>query len=152
MSPQIMETLLGRSLIAHQRALLINPQEGHFTRHPVRQQVYPGLVYHGKNDNEKAKTLSQSVEGVLFHDLSPQDMSRLDWYEESDYARKPARVQLLDGEPQEIETQTYVWISPLQLLDLEKEWSYQEFLDQHFDAYMLRTVQPCAMEIKRLGM
>jgi gamma-glutamylcyclotransferase (GGCT)/AIG2-like uncharacterized protein YtfP len=133
MAPEVVETLLGR-LPPNQPATL----QG-YRRHPVLQQVYPGLV-EASNDN--------CVRGILFCDLQPSDWQRLDRFEDKEYTRVQVKVQAQKNDL--TDTQTYLWTDPLTKLDTSLDWDLQVFLKKHLDDYLVRTVRPCRVELDRL--
>ena len=142
-APQVIETLMGR-VPACREARLTG-----YSRHPVRQQMYPGLI---------VADSSSSCLGVLYTDLTPPELKRLDWFEDVDYARREVSVTLLDWNQKtdpsptsECPTETYVWTNPLSELDLSQEWSFEKFRDENLHHYLSRTVRPCRRELDRLG-
>ena len=131
-APEVIQTLLGR-LPKRSAARL----EG-FVRHPVKEQWFPGLISSSKH----------ITKGVLYCDLMPQEMKRLDWFEDSEYERRDVTVCLEDGSQRQ--TQVYVWTNPHAELDLSQEWSYENFREQFLDWYLENTVRPCRRELDRL--
>lgn len=103
MAPQVLHTLLGRSLSTTEQAV-IQPARlvgstttataatvaapTRYARHPVRGQVFPAVV-----ESTAATTTPSSVQGLLLPALSPGEMALLDWFESEEYTRKMVRVQ-----------------------------------------------------------
>ncbi|KAI9777243.1 MAG: hypothetical protein M1839_008973 [Geoglossum umbratile] len=99
-----------------------------FRRHKVRYADYPAILPQANG----------SVRGTLVTGLTPMDVSRLDRFEGSDYARKKVKVRTLvkagDGpediiEGEEVETEVYVWISGMDELE-DGEWDFAEFITE----------------------
>lgn len=137
-SPEVVRVLLGRELVAIRPARL----QG-YTRHPVQNYVFPGMI----------PCVGKSVEGCIYTDVSPSERKQLDWYEGDEYLRQTVQATV-DSEPSSpITVETYVWKPHLvdQLLQ-DQEWSYEEFYQQHSEWYLKNTVQPCRDEMESLGM
>lgn len=155
MSPQVIETLIGRFPGCVDACL------AGYSRHPVRGQVFPGMVRVGADHSNRQQQSSVVTAGVLYQDLTVNEMKRLDWFEDVEYTRQCVTVVQTNPvdddsssrhlQQQQQDTETYVWTNPLDELNLKMEWSYQEFLDTHLENYLRDTVQPCRVELDRLG-
>jgi gamma-glutamylcyclotransferase (GGCT)/AIG2-like uncharacterized protein YtfP len=146
MSPEVVNVLLGR-VPPHEPALL----RGGFARHPVRSQVFPGMVV------VDARKETTPIRGLLYSQLSPNEMKRLDWFEGSEYKRMDVAVETVgvnrgSKRPVPPAVNTYVWSNPIDDLDVSQDWSYERFRAQHLDWYLQNTVQPCRDELERLGL
>ena len=158
MAPQVMEALLGR-LPSNRHAVL----SGHI-RHPVRGQAFPGMIPASNPASSATKTTAAATtttQGILYIGLTPSEMKRLDWFEDVDYTRRQVVVSILESstadaasssssQVQEV-ADTYIWTNPLSELDLTQEWSFQKFCRENLASYLLRTVEPCRMELERMG-
>jgi hypothetical protein len=91
-----------------------------FRRHPVKSQVFPGLIQVRQNDVDTRNTTvtaavvtatvtaaapnTTDIHGMLYYDLSPTEMQVLDWYEgvvDGEYTRTDCHVLLVQQPPQE---------------------------------------------------
>lgn len=148
MSEEVLSCLLGRIPSMLPRVVLKN-----HSRHPVRDRVYPGVI--------PSTSTSSFVEGVLIFDLSPLEMTLLDYFEEEgiDYKRTDVQVQIPDVDTSiqstltentnsdgSLATQAYMWCKHISTLDLPKDWDYANFRQQHLDWYLSSTVKPCRVE------
>ena len=141
MAPQVIETLIGR-VPAFCQARLTG-----YIRHPVRTRMYPGMI--ASSDSRS------SCLGILYTGLTPPELKRLDWFEDTDYTRRKVSVILLetDGDQKkdppasDYPTEAYVWTNPLSELDLSQEWSFEKFRDENLQDYLARTVRPCRREL-----
>ncbi|GAX19648.1 hypothetical protein FisN_19Hu230 [Fistulifera solaris] len=133
MAPPVIQTLLGR-VPPHGTALL-----PHYRRHPVRNQVYPGMIF------EKGAM----TQGILYYGLTPKEIARLDWFEDVEYTRRPVIVTM---DAKETATETYVWTNPLSELQLDAEWSIEDFSQTHLTRFLEQTVQPCCIRLEREGL
>lgn len=86
-----------------------------FSRHPVAGEEYPGI---------RANS-GHAVDGVLYLDVSPEQLARLDAFEGAQYLRRPVTVRLADGSRQE--AQTYVFADHCLYLLQPGEWDYDAF-------------------------
>jgi hypothetical protein len=73
-----------------------------------------------------------TVRGTLVSGLTDGDIWRLDIFEGSEYARRKVRVKILDDahggvEGEEVEAETYIWISGRHRLE-DEEWDFDEFV------------------------
>ena len=170
-SPQVVRILLGRDIPAMIPARL----DGH-SRHPVINRVYPGMLKSSEKDHTKRET--SFVNGCILADVTPKEMKLLDWFEADEYERQIVHVQqLLDGSvgtrksdstiadsdnkaansatisPSFTSAAAYIWKPHLaDKLSLDEDWSYENFVETHLEAYLVRTVHPCRAEMERLGM
>jgi gamma-glutamylcyclotransferase (GGCT)/AIG2-like uncharacterized protein YtfP len=149
MSPEVVNVLLGR-VPPHEPAVL----RGDFARHPVRSRVYPGMVFVNSRKNEGAA----AVHGLLYSQLSPSEMERLDWFEGDTYKRIDVTVETVaDGNRGSsskplVTVNTYVWSNPIDELDVSQDWSYNHFRTQYLERFLQDTVQECRDELERLGL
>lgn len=138
MSPQVTETLLGR-LPKRVPSVLLRG----YIPHPVRNQVYPGLVA-----NEEKTTM-----GTLYFDLTPREMARLDWFEDVQYRRIDVTVEYYNAEStlQQCGTHTYLYIDdPKRTLDASREWSFDDFEREKLEWYLQYTVRPCRHQLDEI--
>lgn len=85
-----------------------------FCRHRVRYADYPGIV----------PQPGRSVRGLYVTGLTTANMQKLDDYESKEYRLDTVRVRL-DGDEEDTETRTYVFLFPKELED--REWDFEEF-------------------------
>lgn len=166
MAPIVMETLIGRRVQGQKVKLLPswvssesgtnNKQPYDYSRHPVRGVVYPGLV-HWKTDDivqqqqHQKPSLTSSVTGLLYSNLSDTELSILDQFEGNQYVREICNVQLIQEEsssnidhktpgPDEVhdiqQAMVYVWSNPISELDLTQDWCYATFESKHLSTYL----------------
>ncbi|KAF1962498.1 hypothetical protein CC80DRAFT_487943 [Byssothecium circinans] len=128
----------------HASLLRIRPAILHaHQRHKVRHADYPAIL---------PSTPTSSVRGTLVQGLTDGDIWRLDIFEGSEYQRQKVKVRVLeqkDGERggggdaggigdlhqreednvegEEVEAETYVWISGADALEAS-EWDFSEFV------------------------
>ncbi len=81
--------------------------------------------------------------------LTPKEIARLDWFEDVEYTRRPVIVTM---DAKETATETYVWTNPLSELQLDAEWSIEDFTQTHLTRFLVQTVQPCCIRMKREGL
>jgi gamma-glutamylcyclotransferase (GGCT)/AIG2-like uncharacterized protein YtfP len=140
-SPEVVRVLLGRELAAIRPARL----QG-YTRHPVQNFVFPGMI--------PCADKSSVVEGCIYTDVSPLERKLLDWFEGDEYLRQTVQATV-NSKPSSssMTVEAYVWKPHLvdQLLQ-DQDWSYENFCEQHSEWYLKNTVQPCRDEMERLGM
>ncbi|PKO57250.1 MAG: gamma-glutamylcyclotransferase [Betaproteobacteria bacterium HGW-Betaproteobacteria-19] len=87
-----------------------------FSRHPVRDEDYPGMV----------PASGSTVNGVLYHDVPPAALARLDTFEGSQYLRITVKVKLAEGGM--LDADTYVFRPEHAALLLPGDWDYANFL------------------------
>ena len=93
-----------------------------FRRFAVLNDTYPGLI----------ASPGGSVEGVIYHNVAPDDVARLDHFEGDDYRRIEIDAHLTDGSTQLV--QTYLMLRPQGLSDqpwLPENFALQRFLDTY---------------------
>jgi hypothetical protein len=116
---------------------------------------------------------SSSVGGLLLPStmLTPKDMTLLDYFESEEYIRKVVQVSLTkiendtddtehgedvttDGDGNDIvQAHAYIWRPDLiSRLELDQEWSFENFQSQHLEWYLNNVVRPCRSEMEQLGM
>lgn len=160
MSEEVLHCLLGRIPQMIPKVILHN-----HSRHPVRHQVYPGVI--------PSSSASAAVEGVLILDLSPIEVKLLDYFEEEgiDYKRTNLQVQIPDVNSLEtdiqtlvtnsikddnnlvsnriLKTQAYIWLKDTAALDTTQDWDFEEFRRTRLDWYLQNTVKPCRDEAEK---
>jgi hypothetical protein len=150
MAPEVVKILLGR-VPPHVSARL----QGGFARHPVRSRVYPGVVA----VDSKSEVATAPVSGLLYTQLSPSEMKRLDWFEGSEYQRMDVAVETgesvvidskLSNPAASVVAHMYVWSDPIEDLDVSQDWSYDDFRTRHLSRYLQTSVRPCLDELERL--
>lgn len=136
LAPEVIQTLIGRVPPSTPAVLL-----GSFRRHPVKNFVFPGLVRASKGD-------AQRVQGILYRDLSVNEMERLDFFEGDEYEKIECEVEKLNENNNErFATQVYLWTNPINELDLTQQWSYERFYGKNLQTYLERVVRPCREEL-----
>jgi hypothetical protein len=145
-----------------------------FRRHPVKSQVFPGLVLVRDVDNVASNTavptvVHAPVHGILYYDLTHTEMQVLDWYEgvgDDEYTRTDCHVLVPEQQQQQqqqeavvqvsVATQVYVWNTNKAehdtQLHMDRDWSYEQFRDHSLEWFLEHTVRPCREELDRLGM
>ena len=172
MSPVVMETLIQRRVVGRPVRLLpsssapstkvavtgsVEERRYDYSRHPVRTEVYPGLVHWNANNEDKSIINNKArnhVCGFLYSNLSSTEMEKLDAFEGDQYTKELCYVQLqqpikntsinnnfnemVNGNDDDdiIQAMVYVWSYPLSALDLSKDWSYQTFEEEHLATYV----------------
>jgi len=140
MAPEVVQTLIGRAPRTTPAILL-----GSFRRHPVKNFLFPGLVRAAEED-------AQRVQGILYRDLSVNEMQRFDFFEGDEYDKIACEVETLEDESkhnnkERIATQVYLWTNPMSELDLTQLWSYERFYKENLETYLERVVRPCREEL-----
>lgn len=97
-----------------------------FSRHPVRDEDYPGMVPAGDG----------KVHGVLYRDLPPSAIARLDTFEGEQYVRSAVSVMFTDGST--VEADTYLFRPEHAALLLPGDWDYARFLREGRQRFELR--------------
>jgi hypothetical protein len=144
MAPQVVKTLIGRL------PSLSGARLQGYTRHPVKGQGFPGLI--------PVSSSQRYTNGILYTDLTDPELKKMDWFEDVEYRRSDIIVSLLDETQTDSQLasaatttcQTYEWTNPLSELDLTREWSFEDFLQNDLKNFLVRTVQPCREELDRL--
>ena len=135
MAPQVMQTLVGRLPVCRPATL------PGYSRHPVVNCVFPGIIVASDMIPQGGQT---AVQGLLYSDLTVDEMAVLDWFEDNEYTRHDVTVLLEEDEEQT--TQVYVWTNPLKELDLSQPWDYELFRTQRLSHYLSHVVEPCRLE------
>ena len=150
MSPQVLSTLLGRSLRDdEEKAILPARLFGH-ARHCVKNHVFPATIPASKDD---------CVDGLLLPPtLSPTEVNLLDYFEGEEYLRVTVPVQVKNNSDKTstefttVDAQAYLWRDDLVSQLVFQPWSYEDFVSNHLEWYLQHTVRPCRQEMERLGM
>lgn len=93
-----------------------------FIRRKISGRSYPGLI---------AKPESK-ITGVLYYNVSSQDIAALDEYEGDEYLRKTLKT-LHDGKHSVI--QGYLYVGDQQKFS-DEEWDYHDFVSYDLDAFL----------------
>jgi gamma-glutamylcyclotransferase (GGCT)/AIG2-like uncharacterized protein YtfP len=140
MAPEVMRAVVGR-LPPSSPATLVG-----YVRHPVRHQVYPGLIRTTNCDSDDTTT-SSKVLGLLYTDLQAEELQLLDDFEDVQYSRTPVDVKTTapstTDEPRDtviVSTFAYVWINPISELDTSQDWSLEDFCRSHLHSFLR---EPC---------
>ncbi|NMG35803.1 gamma-glutamylcyclotransferase [Azoarcus sp. TTM-91] len=112
MCTDIMFGVAGLAL-QHEAAIL----RGH-RRHPVRGEAYPGMV----------PAAGAQVAGVLYRDVPPAALVRLDAFEGEQYLRLTVKVELASGRIEDADT--YVFRPEFAHLLVAGEWDFDSFLGE----------------------
>jgi gamma-glutamylcyclotransferase (GGCT)/AIG2-like uncharacterized protein YtfP len=118
MLAEVMEIVAGRRFTAR-RATLAG-----YRRRLLRGRVYPGLL----------PVAGESVEGVLWEDLDPPALARIDRFEGSLYERPELRVTLASGES--CAAFVYLLRPEQRALASDAAWHEAEFRERHLSAYL----------------
>jgi len=110
MVPEIMAAVCGLKVQA------VTAQLPGYSRHPVRGEEYPGMV----------PNANATVDGMLYLDLPPDALARLDTFEGEQYTR--STVIVLDARQRSIEADTYIFRPKYADLLLPGDWDYAAFL------------------------
>lgn len=174
MAPAVVETLIQRRIQGRPTDLISTSErrssdrpEYEYTRHPVLGQAYPGLVnwttqpsFVERSSNDRKSGRASRIRGLLYCDLTDEEMEQLDFFEGNQYGKELCNVQLVvssngnetevtsrsdDGNSSDatIQAMVYVWTNPLSELDLMQEWSFDHFVKNHLSDYVVTNVQPC---------
>lgn len=100
-----------------------------YRRHPVADEAYPGMV----------PAADAHVEGVLYRDLTPAAIARLDAFEGPQYRRDTVSVRLADGSTV-VDAETYVFRPEFAHLLLPGDWDFEHFLRHGRAAFEARYV------------
>ena len=133
MAPQVLKVLIGRVPEMLGPAILSN-----YRRHPVKEQVFPGMI---------PCSDGSSTAGLLLQNLSEDEIKVLDWFEGDEYVRRDVKVWC---DVSTHNTMSYIWSNPVAELDLAHEWDYQDFLDNKLSWYLKTTVEPCRLQFDEL--
>jgi hypothetical protein len=158
MNPQVVSILLGRSWSPAEEAAIRPARLYGYSRHPVRQHVFPATI---------PSTVSTAyVEGLLLPaTMSKMEVIIFDCFESDEYNRVPVDVTIVkhggddhndldsSSSPVTVKAQVYLWRDDLiSQLELDQQWSYESFCQEHLDWYLKNTVRPCRAEVEQLGM
>ncbi len=99
-----------------------------YRRHPVAGEAYPGML----------PTAGAQVDGVLYRDLTPAALARLDAFEGPQYRRETVSVRLADGST--VEAETYVFRAEFADLLRPGDWDFDDFLRHGRAAFEARYV------------
>ncbi|RJG07527.1 gamma-glutamylcyclotransferase [Noviherbaspirillum cavernae] len=91
-------------------------------RFAIRGETYPGMV----------TAPGQTVAGVVYFDVTPDDVAALDIFEGTPYRRDVLQVRLAGGET--LAADTYIYLDTAQLADAPWEpdaFQMQRFLDTY---------------------
>lgn len=91
--------------------------DGH-ARFEIDNETYPGVI----------PQAGASVDGLLYFDVSPQDLAALDAFEGSEYRRDEVRVSLESGET--VDAGVYLYLYPEKLS--ESPWIPEAFRMERF--------------------
>ncbi|MCQ8896186.1 gamma-glutamylcyclotransferase [Limnobacter humi] len=97
-----------------------------YARYAVPQEDYPAMV-------EQA---GAQVQGMVWLDVTPEDIERLDAFEGPEYTRQTIAVQL-ESLKEPLQVDTYLWLNHDQLqrhewrVDLFEAVGLQQFLNKH---------------------
>ena len=132
MAPQVLHRVCHGSMdpnnpIYQSHKLKIQPAILHnYRRHRVKHADYPAIL----------PVEGSTVRGTFVTGLTAADIWRLDIFEGDEYRRVEVKPKLLtkvgsesgegNEEGEEVEAETYVWISPPSRLE-EREWDFAEF-------------------------
>lgn len=100
-----------------------------YRRFAVPGVAYPGIV----------AAPGQEVAGLLYRDVAPDDLARLDLFEGAEYRREALPVTLADGSV--LVAETYVWLDHGRLSDaawLPEAFRLREFIMTYAPASALR--------------
>jgi len=86
------------------------------SRHPVAGETYPGMI----------PAAGAAVSGVLYRDVPPAALARLDAFEGEQYLRLTVQVELADGRMAAADT--YVFRPEFAHLLAGGEWDFDGFL------------------------
>lgn len=98
-----------------------------FQRHAVPNETYPGMV----------RNPAAQVQGIVWLDVSPQDLQRLDAFEGVEYQRETIEINL-NKNGSSIQAGTYLWRDPATLS--ETLWSVASFESDGMQAFLNKHV------------
>ena len=138
MSPKVVELLLGRIPKMESACRLAG-----YSRHPVKNHVFPAMV---------PSTPTSQVDGMVWLELTDTELKAFDWFEDVEYKRIPVTVQPQNtNKPgRNIDAEAYLWANPHSQLELDREWSFDNFCTQNLDWYLTNTVGPSREEWDRV--
>jgi len=97
--------------------------DGH-ARFEIAGETYPGMIVRP----------GAAVDGMLYFDVSPADMTALDAFEGIEYRRDTVKVALASGE--QVDAGTYIYLLPQKLS--ESSWLPEAFQMERFIASYCR--------------
>jgi gamma-glutamylcyclotransferase (GGCT)/AIG2-like uncharacterized protein YtfP len=118
MLPEVMEIVAGRRFAARDATLV------GYRRRLLRDRVYPGLV----------PAAGESVGGVLWEDLDPPALARIDRFEDAPYERVELRVAVAPGES--CAAFVYLLRPEHAALATDAAWHEAEFRARHLRDYL----------------
>ena len=153
-SQEVLHCLLGRIPPMLPKVVLKK-----YSRYPVRQQVYPGVIQ---------STPDAFVEGVLLLDLTEIEVKVLDYFEDEGVDYKRTNVQVFidslhedtqallaksnsndyEMDSKMFKSQAYIWMKGSSTLETTKEWNIEDF-QKHLEWYLQYTVKPCRDEAEK---
>ncbi len=116
MYPEVLDPLVSEKYMP-QKSILNG-----YCRKAIIGEHYPGIV---KKDASR-------VEGVLYTNVSPKDLNKLDEYEGDQYIRTSVKV-ILDGNS--IRADTYVFQDRYLHLLSKKDWNPDDFEERYLHVY-----------------
>jgi Gamma-glutamyl cyclotransferase, AIG2-like len=170
MAPAVVETLIQRpiqgrpaNLISSSKKRSRDDQEYEYSRHPVLDQAYPGLVnwttqpsFVKRSSIDNGAGHTSLIRGLLYSDLTDEEMEQLDFFEGDQYGKELCYVQLVAGSSigetdgtssnssdKTIQALVYVWTNPVSELDITQDWSFDNFVQKRLSDYVVTNVQPC---------
>lgn len=148
-----------------------------YSRYPVKNALYPGIVRHseednGNNNNNKSSgTCTSAVKGILCQGLTiDRDVKILDYFEDVEYTRINVHVDLITEHYDKnysnnksncessvlsvsVPAQVYLWTNPIDQLDTSAtDWDYDKFCRDNLNDYLVKTVIPCREELEKQGL
>ncbi len=96
-----------------------------YARYKVRSRSYPGIVRH----------LNSSVDGLVYFDLTYDELAILDAFEDDLYVREVVYVDIREGCSTSARAYTVVGENA-RLLDVTAPWSLDEFIRDHRAGYI----------------
>jgi gamma-glutamylcyclotransferase (GGCT)/AIG2-like uncharacterized protein YtfP len=90
----------------------------HYARYAIRSETYPGMVV----------LPGMQVAGVLYYEVSENDLAALDAFEGAEYRREQVRVTTTDGG--KVDAHTYVYLLPEKLSS--DSWEPERFQMERF--------------------
>ena len=87
-----------------------------FTRKRIEDKVYPAIF----------EEEGSSVRGIVYFNISEEDLENLDAFEGKDYSRKT--VKAIDEDGAEIMCETYTANAALRNKCLSEDWDFNEFI------------------------
>ena len=112
MAPDIMKEVSGCMLVSVECTL------SGYRRYTVRGEQYPGMIRESGGE----------VRGMLYLDVPPEAIARLDLFEGAMYSREPVTVRHLKSFQPE-EAMTYVIKPEYEYMLTHAAWDYEDFLE-----------------------